>query len=114
MIVNMDAIAGARHMDRTFALQPVPERYKALTPHEQRGLDQYPDMIDLRMRAYPRLQGAADSLAGSGIDCIQLAGAFDGVSESIYTDHIHFEDRGCAIVAQQIASHIQKCWTCLA
>jgi hypothetical protein len=114
MIVNMDAIARVRRIDRTFVLQPVPERHKALTPHEQRGLDQYPDMVDLRMRSYPQLQESAAALSREGLDCIQLSQAFAGVTESIYTDHIHFEDRGCAIVAQQLAAHLQEHWTCLA
>jgi len=113
MIVNMDAIAQARGLDRTFALQPVPERHKTLTSHEQRGLDQYPEMVDLRRQAYPRLCDAADQLAAKGIDCIQMGRVFGGETQSIYTDHIHFEDRGCAILAQQLAAHVQHRWKCL-
>jgi hypothetical protein len=113
MIVNMDAIARARGLDRTFALQPVPERHKTLTSQEQRGLDEYPDMVDLRRQAYPRLCDAADRLASDGVDCLQVGRVFAGETQSIYTDHIHFEDRGCAIVAQQLATHVQQRWKCL-
>jgi hypothetical protein len=113
MIVNMDAIARARGLDRTFALQPVPERDKTLTSHEQRGLDEYPDMVDLRRQAYPRLCNTADQLASEGVDCLQLGRVFAGARQSIYTDHIHFEDRGCAIVAQQLAAHVRQRWKCL-
>jgi hypothetical protein len=113
MIVSMNAMAGASRIDRTFALQPVPERDKPLTPDEQRGLEAYPDMVDLRQRAYPRLSDAADKLASEGIDCIQLGKAFAGVTESIYTDHVHFEDRGCEMVAKQLAAHVQSRWKSL-
>jgi hypothetical protein len=114
MIVMMHGIARTRGIDSSFVLQPVPEQNKPLTEHERVGLDAYPDMVALRKRAYPRLQEAARQLAAGGIDCLDYGGIFASVTDSIYTDHIHFEDRGCAIAARQLERHISGTWKCLA
>src|SRR5262249_30756611 len=113
MILSMQAVAAARHIDSTFVLQPMPERDKKLTSGEQQGVDQYPDMVDLRKTAYPCLRDAAACLAADGIDCVDFRGAFADVTTAVYTDHIHFEDHGCAIVAKALAGHILSRWQSL-
>jgi hypothetical protein len=109
----MHAVATARRLDSTFVLQPMPERDKPLTVDEQQGVDQYPDMVALRRIAYPRLRDAAVTLAPHGIDCVDFRGAFSDVTTPVYTDHIHFEDRGCEIVAKALAAHVVQHWTSL-
>jgi hypothetical protein len=113
MILTMHAIAHMRGVDSLFVLQPVPEQGKPLTVHERDGLEAYPDMVVLRKRAYPRLQEVVRQLAARGIDSLDFGSIFASVAETIYTDHIHFEDRGCAIVARQLARHIGATWKCL-
>jgi hypothetical protein len=113
MILTMHAIAQARNIDSSFVLQPVPEREKALTAVEHRGVDAFPDLVALRQRAYPRLQEIVAELTPRGIDCVEFGSVFAGTAEAIYTDHIHFEDRGCEIVARQLARHVVANWRCL-
>jgi hypothetical protein len=113
MIVSMNAIAAARRIDTTFVLQPMPERDKPLTPDERARIDKYRDMVDLRMTAYPRLRNAAGVLASEGIDCVDFRGVFADEKSAVYTDHIHFEDRGCAIVAKRLAAHMLERWESL-
>jgi hypothetical protein len=113
MIVAMNAIATARRIDATFVLQPVPERDKSLTPDERSRVEQFPDMVDLRMSAYPGLQDAVRVLAAADIDCADFRGVFADETAEIYTDHIHFEDRGCAIVAKRLAAHVLDRWKSL-
>ena len=114
LIVTMQAIAHAHGIDSSFVLQPVPERDKPLTAHEREAVDAFPDMVALRKRAYPVLSDAVRRLVARGIDSVDFSGVFTGVADTIYTDHIHFEDRGCAIVARRLASHIGASWKCLA
>jgi hypothetical protein len=113
MIMSMNAIAQARHVSRLFVLQPVPERNKSLTPNERAGVDQYPDMIALRTRGYPQLESTVEALSTEGIPCMSFKTLFEGCSDTIYTDHIHFEDRGCEIAAARLAEVVTSQWPCL-
>jgi len=112
-ILSMNAIARARRISGLFVLQPVPERHKRLTTHEREGVDEYPEMIALRARGYPQLESTVEALCAEGVPCVSFTTVFDGCADSIYTDHIHFEDRGCEIVAARMADLVMTEWPCL-
>jgi hypothetical protein len=112
-IKSMNAMALAWHVSRLFVLQPVPEQSKDLTDAEREGLDQYPDMGALRASGYPQLESSVSALQNEGIPCMSFKDVFKRCAETIYTDHIHFDDRGCEIVAARLAETVRDQWPCL-
>lgn len=100
---TMRAIAKSKAIELMAVLQPVPERRKSLTELEQRHLADYPDVIEIRSTGYEILSDYVQKLAAEGITCIDFADVFADCPEQIYVDLIHFNDRGCEIVAQRMA-----------
>jgi len=113
MIKSMNAVALAWHVCRLFVLQPVPEQSKDLTDAEREGLDQYPDMTAIRALGYPQLESSLSALQSEGVPCTSFKDVFKSCAETIYTDHIHFEDRGCEIVGARLAETVRGQWPCL-
>ena len=109
---QMAALCAAAGVPALFCLQPVPEYQKPLTELERAFLAHHPDMIELRRSGYPRLLEHAGDLARDGIPCAVLSDVFASRTDAIYTDHIHFEDLGCSIVARRLAREIAA-WSCL-
>jgi hypothetical protein len=113
MIRSMNALALAWNISRLFVLQPVPEQFKTLTHEEHDGLNQYPDMVAVRARGYPQLESSLAALQREGVPCASFKNIFERCSGPIYTDHIHFEDRGCELVAARLAEIVHGHWPCL-
>lgn len=111
---TMHDLARGRGVDIVSILQPVPERQKPLTRRERGFLELYPQILDIRARGYARLTAHAALLAADGLACVDFADVFADRPDDVYVDLIHFNDRGCEIVAERIAAHARLAWACVA
>lgn len=111
---SMHALARGRGIEIVSILQPVPERQKPLTKREQGFLQPHPQVVDIRARAYGRLSAHAAALASEGLACLDFSDVFADRTDDVYVDLIHFNDRGCEIVAARMAAQLRGTWTCVA
>jgi len=121
------ALAGARHWSRQTALmqsicrqqslqglflvQPIPDRGKPLTAAEQQALDEQATVVGLRSAAYDELLSQMARLQSQGVAAVAFTDVFASLAQPIYTDLVHFEDAGCRVVAERMASLVVERWT---
>ena len=95
-------LANAQGIPYTCFLQPVPSRYKVLTPEEKKLVG------DLSIQqAYPLIIDAARAL-GRGVHVESLEKVFEHEREQIYTDSVHFNMPGMKLVTAKIALHMAQ------
>ncbi len=109
-ITLMHSLCRARGIDALFVVQPIPDRGKPLTDSERAHLRVYPDIVAVRAAGYARLLAHAEELRAAGCPVVSFEEVFSGCAESIYTDLIHFEDRGSAVAAERLADWIVGHW----
>ena len=107
----MGEVCRARGIESLFVVQPIPDRAKALTGTERAHLEVQPDIVAIRAAGYARVLEHAAELRAAGCPAVSFEDVFAGCAQSIYTDMIHFEDRGSAIVADRLAEWIGRAWT---
>ncbi len=104
-------VARAKSVETLFVLQPVPELGKPLTPREQADLDAQAGISARRLIGRRYLQAGLQRMRDDGLLCSDFTDVFTDRSDDIYGDNIHFEDKGCQIVASRIAQLITDNWT---
>lgn len=110
-ILIMRDIAQPRNIETLFILQPTADIGKNLTETERKVVnDGFRPANNEVLFCFGRLQEQQKSLSENGVNCLDFTNIFEGNSEDIYTDYIHFEDRGCQIVAARIAEEISSSW----
>jgi hypothetical protein len=107
----MREVCRAQGIESLFVVQPIPDRAKPLTASERAHLDAQPDIVAIRAAGYARVLEHAAELSAGGCPAVSFETVFSGCAESIYTDVVHFEDRGSAIVADRLAEQIAGSWT---
>jgi hypothetical protein len=78
---------------------------KTLTGEEQSVLNRYLDKYIGMKETYPRyrsdyLQSLRETMAGQEVRVVDLAGVFDHISEPVFIDDCHFNDRGYGQIAK--------------
>jgi hypothetical protein len=106
----MRQVCHARSIESLFVVQPIPDRGKPLTSSERAHLDAQRDIVAIRAAGYARVLEHAAELSAAGCPAVSFETVFSGCSQSIYTDMVHFEDRGSAIVADRLAALIARSW----
>ena len=107
----MHAVCRQRQIECLFVVQPVPDRMKALTNDERAYLLQSPEITALRAKGYERVLAFAPRLAAAGLPVMSFEDVFAARTDAIYTDLVHFEDRGSRIVATRMAESISRAWS---
>lgn len=107
-IQHMNEICLAQNLEPLFLLQPIPEIGKQLTPEEQSYME--PEYAEIRKEGYVLLGKYLEKLQSKNICSEDLTGVFEKETGDIYTDIIHFQDKGCKIVANAIFDLILKRW----
>jgi hypothetical protein len=108
---RMHALCQASGVRTLFTVQPIPDRQKPLTSNEQAALDRYRDVVTLRRSGHALVLEKALALKQRGLPVELMTDVFEGRAEEIYTDLIHFEDRGCALVAERLATLVRDAWS---
>ena len=106
----MYSLCRAAGIDALFVVQPIPDRGKTLTDSERAHLRVYPEIVAARAAGYERLLAHADELRGRGCPVVSFEQVFSERQESVYTDLIHFEDRGSRIVAERLVQDVVARW----
>ena len=106
----MFSVCQAQSIQALFAVQPIPDRGKTLTDAERERLDRYAEFIPARAAGYERVIAGAVDLRRAGLPVSSLEDVFAAETRSIYTDLIHFEDRGSQTVAARISEYIARSW----
>jgi uncharacterized Rossmann fold enzyme len=70
-------------------------------------------VVALRRQLRPLLEEKLDVLKNELLPCEDFKDVFLSEEGNIYNDHIHFEDRGCVIVADKLAQILMERWKCL-
>ena len=109
-IERMHLLCTAAGIRTLFTVQPIPERDKALTAREMAYLEAQPQVVELRRTGYSAILERCEELARLGIPAVPLSDVFSAERGEIYTDLIHFEDAGCSLVADRLASLILERW----
>ena len=91
-------------------VQPIPDRAKPLTTAERDRVAAQGEVVAVRDAGYSRLVQHADALAREGLPVEGFSAVFAERTEAIYTDLVHFEDRGSRIVAERLARRIAESW----
>lgn len=92
------------------AVQPIPDREKPLTSSERERATAQAEVIRLREIGYGRVLEHAHQLRLAGFPVEDFSDVFAGCTQAIYTDLIHFEDRGSLVVADRLATRIVESW----
>ena len=106
----MYGLCRAAGIDALFVVQPIPDRGKTLTASERAHLRVYPDIVALRAAGYERVLAHADELGARGCPVVSFEQVFSERLDSVYTDLIHFEDRGSQIVAERLVQEVASHW----
>jgi hypothetical protein len=106
----MGQLCRAQGIESLFVVQPIPDRGKPLTSSERAHLDAQREIVAIRAAGYARVLEHAAELSAAGCPAVSFEGVFSGCPQSIYTDMVHFEDRGSAIVADRLAESIARAW----
>jgi hypothetical protein len=106
----MGDVCRARGIASLFVVQPVPDRAKPLTDAERAHLEAQRDIVAIRAAGYDRVLEHAEHLRAGGRPVVSFENVFSACSQSIYTDMVHFEDRGSAIVAEALVEWICRTW----
>jgi hypothetical protein len=106
----MSDVCHAQGVHALFAVQPIPDRGKVLTETERERLHLYADMLPIRIAGYERVISSATDLRRAGLPVSSFEDVFVAHAQSIYTDLIHFEDRGAEIVAERMSEWIARSW----
>jgi hypothetical protein len=106
----MHSFCQSQRIDALFAVQPIPDRAKPLTAAERAHLDAHAEIVAIRSEGYDKVLRHAEDLRAQGCPVVSLADVFAGCHETIYTDLIHFEDRGSSLVAKRLAELIVRSW----
>lgn len=106
----MRHLAAIKNAECLFVLQPIPEIGKLLTEVEKNVAEKTEYTLELKTKAYSLLSQELLRLRQDGVECEDFTCVFEDVSDSIYGDAMHFEDRGCEIVAKKIAEIIKSRW----
>jgi hypothetical protein len=110
----MDYVRAGERKDALYVLQPVPEIGKRLTGLEKSIIEDYQEeVVALRRQLRPLLEEKLDILKNKLLPCEDFKDVFISEDGDIYNDHIHFEDRGCVIVAEKLAQILMERWKCL-
>jgi hypothetical protein len=109
-VERMHALCQASGVRTLFTVQPIPDRQKPMTANEQAALDRYRDVVTLRRSGYELVLEKAAVLRQQGLPVELMTDVFEDHQEEIYTDLIHFEDRGCAQVAERLAKLVRGAW----
>lgn len=109
-ILLMNEIASTRGINSLFVLQPIPEIGKELTTSEHSFFTGKEEFSDTRTKGYRRLLHYGQILETAGVSYHDFSNIFHNMKEDIYGDITHFEDKGCEIVAQQMANKIRDKW----
>jgi hypothetical protein len=104
------SVCRALGIEALFVVQPVPDRGKALTESERAQLALYSDIVAVRAAGYARVLAHAGELRAAGCPVVSFEEVFAACTETIYTDLIHFEDRGSSIVAERLAACMAQTW----
>jgi len=107
----MGHLCRAQGIESLFVVQPIPDRGKPLTSSERAHLDAQRDIVAIRAAGYARVLDHAAELSAGGCPAVSFESVFSGCAQSVYTDMVHFEDRGSAIVADRLAELIARSWT---
>jgi len=107
LVHNLSAQSGL--IDLHF-LQPnafAPDSAKPLTADEVDILSRDGGTGYIVTNAYPLLRQEMTVLTERGVPCVDMSTAFNGVTESIWTDYCHANKRGGMIVAKRIVQEIE-------
>ena len=94
------------------ALQPdIYTSGKTLTGEEQSVLNRYLDKYIGMKETYPRyrsdyLQNLRETMSAQGVQVVDLGGVFDHLSEPVFIDDCHFNDRGYNLIAEFLNERI--------
>ena len=104
------SLCRALGIEGLFVVQPIPDRGKPLTDGERAHLALDPEIVAIRAKGYTRVLAHASELCAAGCPVVSFEDVFAACTDAIYTDLIHFEDRGSMIVAERMAEHIARTW----
>jgi len=104
---SLCSVSGVRTL---FAVQPIPDREKVLTRREQAFLELHAAVVALRRDGYTLILERYKELQSRNVPVVSFEDVFSKRRDDIYTDLIHFEDRGCEEVATRMASLILERW----
>jgi hypothetical protein len=106
----MSSVCHAQGIQALFVVQPIPDRGKQLTDTERERLHLHAEIIPTRAAGYERVIARATDLRAAGLPVSIFEDVFAAEARSIYTDLIHFEDRGSETVAGRMAEWIARSW----
>jgi hypothetical protein len=106
----MSSVCRSLGLPALFVVQPIPDRQKPLTTRERADLEAQAGIVAIRAKGYAEVLTRARALQDAGHPVVSFEDVFEGVTEPVYTDLIHFEDRGSALVAERLAEHIGRTW----
>jgi hypothetical protein len=109
-VERMHALCQASSVRTLFTVQPIPDRQKPMTANEVAALDRYREVVALRHAGYDLILEKAATLRQQGLPVEPMTDVFAEHHEEIYTDLIHFEDRGCSLVADRLAQLVHDTW----
>lgn len=107
----MGEVCRSRRIEALFVVQPIPDRGKPLTESERAHLLAQPDIVSIRTAGYARVLEHAAELRAAGRPVVSFEDVFSASDQTIYTDLVHFEDRGSAIVADRLVESITRMWS---
>ena len=91
-------------------VQPIPDTAKPLTSAEDARVRSQLAVVQLRAAGYARVLAHARRMKLDGLAVEEFSEVFSECREAIYTDLVHFEDRGSELVAERLAAHITGSW----
>jgi hypothetical protein len=106
----MHSLCRAAGIDVLFVVQPIPDRGKTLTGSERAHLRVYPEIVAIRAAGYERVLTHAEELRARGCPVVSFEHVFSERRDSVYTDLVHFEDRGSQIVAERLVQEVLGQW----
>lgn len=90
--------------DSLFILQPIMDKGKPLSSAEEAlQANVPPERSKMFLLGHDIFAEELDKLANDGANCANFKDIFEGVTETVYWDSVHFGDLGCQIVGEKMA-----------